>query len=292
MWVLCGIVGVLILAVVIVLLTSRPRSSRSGALRSAARTSVSGDARGAAPASSAADAAQQARYPGVARLQPDATGRIRIPLTEARQPRLPVEGVPDGWSVKEFTGHAVVSLVRDDGQTALRLTSARTSFALYRDVIVDLAATPWLTWSWKVTRLPSGGDVRSSATDDEAAQVYVIFPRWPAPLSQSDVLGYVWDTRAPIDTQITSPKAPNVRIIVLRSGDAGSTWRREGRDVASDYAAAFGRKAPRVGKIALMIDSNDTRTEAEALFGELAFSPAPGPPAGGVPDRPPVGKRS
>ena len=292
MWVLCGIVGVLVLAVVAVLLASRVRSSRSSVSRSAGRTSVTGDARAGAPASTASDAARPASYPGVARLQPDATGRIRIPLTDARSPRLPVDGVPEGWSLKEFSGNAVVSLVRDDGQTALRLTSARTSFALYRDVIVDLVATPWLTWSWKVTRLPSGGDVRSSATDDEAAQVYVIFPRWPAPLSQSDVLGYVWDTRAPVDTQITSPKAANVRIIVLRSGDGGGAWRREARDVAADYAAAFGRTAPRVGKIALMIDSNDTRTEAEALFGELAFSPLPGPPGGDVPGRLPVGKRS
>jgi hypothetical protein len=184
-----------------------------------------------------------------------------------------MEGVPEGWSVKEFTGHAVVDLVRDDGQPALRLSSERASFALYRDVVVDLTATPWLTWSWKVTRLPHNGDVRSRATDDQAAQVYVIFPKWPAPLSHSDVLGYVWDSRAPVDTRVISPKANNVRVIVLQSGEGKGAWRRETRNVAADYAAVFGGTPPRVGKIALMIDSNDTRADAESLFGELVFSP-------------------
>ena len=184
-----------------------------------------------------------------------------------------MDGVPLGWYVKEFTGRAVVEVVRDKGQTALRLSSERASFALYRDVVVDLATTPRLTWSWKVTRLPHNGDVRSRATDDQAAQVYVIFPKWPAPLSHSDVLGYIWDSRAPVDTRVTSPKADNVRVIVLASGEGRGAWRREDRDVAADYTAAFGRKPPRVGKIALMIDSNDTRSDAESLFGELAFSP-------------------
>jgi hypothetical protein len=225
-----------------------------------------------APSPAPASGARAAARPPL-RLGPDATGRIRIPLTDARPLRLPMEGVPEGWSVKEFAGHAVVGLVRDEGQPALRLTSERASFALYRDVVVDLGATPWLTWSWKVTRLPHNGDVRSRASDDQAAQVYVIFPKWPAPLSHSDVLGYVWDSRAPVDTRVTSPKAENVRVIVLQSGDGKGAWRREARNVAADYAAVFGGAVPRVGKIALMIDSNDTRSDAESLFGELAFAP-------------------
>jgi hypothetical protein len=206
---------------------------------------------------------------------PDAAGRIRIPLSDPMPGRLPVEGVPPGWQLKEFVGRALVELVRDEGQPALRLRSDQASFALYHDVVVDLGRTPRLAWSWKVKRLPREGDVRARATDDQAAQVYVIFPRWPSPVRQSDVIGYVWDSHAPVETRVTSSQADNVRVVVVESGPGSAgTWRREVRDVAQDYAAAFGRKAPRVGKIALMIDSDDTRADAEALFGELAFLPA------------------
>ena len=178
-----------------------------------------------------------------------------------------------GWTAKEFVGHASVELVRDEARLAVRLKSEQSSFALYRDVVVDLNEFPFLTWAWKVVRMPAGGDVRQRAADDQAAQVYVIFPRWPAPLQNSDVVGYVWDSRAPVGTQLTSTQAANVKIIVVASGrDQGDTWRVEQRDVAKDYAALFGRPAPRVGQVALMIDTNDTKEAAEALIGDLIFT--------------------
>ena len=209
---------------------------------------------------------------------PDETGRVRVPLSDRPPARLPASGVPAGWEVTEFAGDATVELVRDEGRVAVRLRSTRDSFALHRDVVVDVGQYPILGWSWKVTRLPAGGDVREAGRDDQAAQVYVVFPRWPSPRTSSEVIGYVWDGRAPAGTTLSHPRTPNVRIMVLQSGGARlDTWVREQRNVAEDYRALFGRQPPRVGKIALMIDSNDTRSEAEAQFGELSFA-RPGAP--------------
>ena len=206
-------------------------------------------------------------------LLPDADGRIRVRVSDRAPQRLPADGVPVGWTAKEFVGHASVELVRDEARLALRLRSEQSSFALYRDVVVDLNEFPFLSWAWKVVRLPADGDVRERAADDQAAQVYVIFPRWPAPLKNSDVIGYVWDSRAPVGTQLTSTKAANVKIIVVASGRRQvETWRVEQRDVAKDYAALFGRHPPRVGQVAVMIDTNDTRGVAEALIGDLVFA--------------------
>ncbi len=202
--------------------------------------------------------------------------RIHVPVADRIPARFPAEGVPDGWTLKEFTGRAAVELVREDGAVAIRLRSMQASFALYRDVIVDLREYPILTWRWKVVSLPAAGDVRAASTDDQAAQVYVVFPRWPAPLAHSDVIGYVWDSRAPVGLQVESPKAANVRIIVVESGRGRlDTWQRQERDVARDYATLFGRQPPRVGQVAVMIDSNDTGADAEALFRGLAFEKAP-----------------
>jgi DUF3047 family protein len=204
---------------------------------------------------------------------PDADGRIRVRVSDRAPLRLPADGVPVGWTAKEFVGHASVELVRDEAHLALRLRSEQSSFALYRDVVVDLNEFPFLSWAWKVVRLPAEGDVRERATDDQAAQVYLIFPRWPAPLKNSDVIGYVWDSRAPVGTHLTSTKAANVKIIVVASGRRqAETWRVEQRDVAKDYAALFGRQPPRVGEVAVMIDTNDTRGAAEALIGDLVFA--------------------
>lgn len=209
-------------------------------------------------------------------LSTDAGGRLSIPLAERLPGRLPAAGVPAGWVLREFTGRAGVELVQSEIGLALSLASERSSFVLYRDVVVDLRQFPLLGWWWKVTRLPPRGDGRQPATDDQAAQVYVVFPRWPSPSTRSDVIGYVWDSNAPVGTPLRNPRAPNVRILVVDSGRDGlGAWRRQQRHVLEDYGALFGGAPPRVGAVALMIDTDHTGGAASALFGDMAFMRAP-----------------
>jgi DUF3047 family protein len=204
-------------------------------------------------------------------LVPNAEG-LSVPMSDDPPSRIPIEGVPSGWQLREFSGRAEVELVRGERALAFRLRSSRTSFALYRDLVVSLDEFPTLAWSWKVTQLPAGGDVRERLRDDQAAQVYLVFPRWPSARTRSDVIGYVWDTTAPVGTMVTSPKAPNVKIIVVESGPARrGAWQRQRRNVAADYELLFRRPAPRVGAIAVMIDANDTGSSAEATIGDLMF---------------------
>jgi hypothetical protein len=49
-------------------------------------------------------------------------------------------------------------------------------------------------------------------------------------------------------------------------------WRRQGRNVSEDYVALFGRRPPRVGSLAVMVDANDTASAAEFWITDLAFS--------------------
>lgn len=208
--------------------------------------------------------------------RPDAEGRIRVPVADQVPGRLPAEGVPAGWTLEELEGRGVVEVVRSDGHLAMRLHSQGAAFLLHRDVLLDIREFPYLSWTWKAVQLPRDGDLRDPARNDHAAQVYVVFPRWPSPRTSSDVIGYVWDTEAPVDSRQASPLADNVRLIVVESGhDRVGVWQRQQRNVAEDYQALFGRQPPRVGKVAVMIDADATRSEAEALIGELTFSRTP-----------------
>jgi hypothetical protein len=200
---------------------------------------------------------------------------LTVPMADDPPPRVPIGGVPTGWELREFTGQGDVALVRGEHGLAIRLRSARTSFALHRDLVVDLDEFPILSWSWRVTRLPVGGDVRQRDRDDQAAQIYVVFPRWPSPRTRSHVIGYVWDTTAPVGTTLASTRAANVKLVVVESGAAGlGAWQRHRRDVARDYETLFRQPAPRVGAIVLMIDTNDTGSGAEATIGDLRFARA------------------
>jgi hypothetical protein len=206
-----------------------------------------------------------------------ADGRARVDVPFLLRPAAQVpETAPPGWTLKEFAGQADVLLQRVDGRVTVRLRSDGSSFALYRDVLVDPNDMPILSWTWKALRLPAGGDVRVAALDDQAAQIYVIFPRWPSPLINSDVIGYIWDTTAPVGARLTSPRAENVKLIVVESGSENlGRWLRYERNVLDDYVTLFGKRPPRVGKVAVMIDSNDTRSGAEAMWTDLAFQRAP-----------------
>ncbi len=181
------------------------------------------------------------------------------------------DGLPPGWQIKVNYGRPQIFQSREPDGAALHLKSHRASFALERGVDVDLTATPWLTWRWKVAELPQGADFRASRTDDQAAQVLVAF-------SDRRVISYIWDTTAPRGTMQSASSIPLVHVfaVVCRSGGAElNQWLTEARNAAEDYQRAYGRPAPRVKGLRLQINSQHTGTTAESFFGQVAFRNTP-----------------
>jgi hypothetical protein len=100
----------------------------------------------------------------------------------------------------------------------------------------------------------------------------VTFPRFPTSM-RSRIIGYVWDTQAPIGTVVRSESSALVTYVVLHSGTAeAGRWLTETRNVYDDYTMIFG-EAPTetVGAVSVAIDSNDTRTSAESYVGAILF---------------------
>ena len=183
--------------------------------------------------------------------------------------------VPGGWSLKEFIGHARVKVEKIGEFFAVRLHSERASFSLHKDIDVDVNQYPYLSWAWRVDALPPRGDVRKKDTDDQAAQVYVVFPRFPAML-RSQIIGYIWDSTAPVNTVLTSPSNRMAKVIVLRSGsDRLGQWVTETRNVLEDYRRLYGESPPKAGKVSLLINSQNTKSTAEAWFSALMFTRSP-----------------
>jgi len=196
-------------------------------------------------------------------------------ILDKAPPALPLAGAPPGWEVREFSGKASVSVVRVDETVALRLLSEGNSFAVTRSLDFDLPKYPILTWKWKVTTLPKGGDVRKRETDD-AVQVYVLFPRGLVKAVQSHIVGYIWDATAPAGTRLDSPQpcppTCNLKLIVLQSGGGSlGQWVAERRNVLEDYRALFGGAPPKVGGLSVQLDSNDTKSSAEVFFQDFVF---------------------
>jgi Protein of unknown function (DUF3047) len=189
------------------------------------------------------------------------------------------QGIPPGWEGQTWgktSAFALSVVVDESGQRVLHLESRNDRATITRDLrgSVSLARTPILRWRWKVIALPAGGDARKLETADQAAQVYVTWPRVPA-LLRSRIIGYAWDTSAPAGSTFRSQKTGTVTYIILRSGPAeAGRWLEERRDVRADFLAIYGEEPPDPGAITLSIDSNDTHSHAESLIGPLRFSPS------------------
>ena len=125
--------------------------------------------------------------------------------------------------------------------------------------------TPILEWTWKATILPKGGDLRRKETTDMAAQLYVVWPRFPE-LLRSRIIGYVWDATTPVTTLVKSQKTGTVTFVVMRSGsgDLGK-WLTERRNVVEDYARIYGEFPDNPGAITISIDATPEEIAARVL---------------------------
>jgi hypothetical protein len=205
------------------------------------------------------------------------------PLPAADSPTMPVEdwakqpdgktGIPDGWKGQNWGSPKYdFGIATQGGRKAIHLKSANDSSTISKEVKVDVKTWPIVQWSWQVVSLPKGGDARKSATDDEAAQIYVTFPRFPSAV-RSRIISYIWDTTAPVGSIFKSEKTGLVTYVVVRSGPADlGKWLTESRNVLEDYKKIYGEApAEDVGAISIAIDSNDTNSTAESYFGEIFF---------------------
>jgi hypothetical protein len=123
--------------------------------------------------------------------------------------------------------------------------------------------------------LPEGGDVRKRETDEQAGQVYVVFPKIPSPVNTRSV-GYIWDTRAPVGFSGTSTAYSKMKYVVLQSGpDKLKQWIRETRNVYEDYRGLFHEDQPEVGGVVLYINTQHSKTSAEIYYADIFFSSHP-----------------
>ena len=183
-------------------------------------------------------------------------------------------GIPEGWKGQNWGSPKYdFVVVNDDARKALRLRSAGDGSTVSRDIKgkVNLKETPMLEWSWKVTTLPKGGDSCRKDTDDQAGQVFVVWPRFPEAV-RSRIIGYVWDTTQPAGKICKSEKTGTVTYVVVRSGTADlGKWVTERRNLAEDFKTIYGEEPDSPAAVSIAIDSNDTGSTSEALVGPLLF---------------------
>lgn len=183
--------------------------------------------------------------------------------------KLNPEGVPQGWTLKERTGEAEFKILNENHESIAYFKSNRASFSLERPLQVDPKKFPYLSWKWKVLRLPEGGDVRLKGKNDQAAQLLIVF-------EGRKVISYIWDTMAPVgsisDESIGWPIHLKIKTITVKSGpsDLGK-WVSFTRNIVEDYKKLFKEEPSLIQGIRIQINSQNTQTIAETFFGKIVL---------------------
>ena len=225
---------------------------------------------------------------------PYAAGAADIPSAVARfSSSPPGTALPLGWLHQTLPGVERPNrfdLVSENGQSVLRIVSDHSASTLAFPLHANPAETPLLSWRWKISRAVDGSDFRQKSGDDYAARVYVLFDLPPDRLSLGDrlkisaarllhgvdipaaALCYVWGNRQAAGESGWNPYTDRVRMLIVDSGNGyAEQWRSVTRDVAADFAAAFGEPVPPIAGIAVSTDTDNTGEAVETRFGDLRF---------------------
>ncbi|MCS3904245.1 hypothetical protein J2T55_002281 [Methylohalomonas lacus] len=177
-----------------------------------------------------------------------------------------------GWQSQSFAGETDYQLVEAGGRRVLKADSRGTASGLYHEKSIDLGATPWLHWRWKVQDTLEDVDETTRDGDDYPARVYVVFSGGLAFWRTHTVI-YVWASNQPQGSHWANAFTDNARVIAVQSGDANAgEWQRETRNVRADYEMLFGEDISEADAVAIMTDTDNSDQSAVAWYDDLYFS--------------------
>ncbi|MGH7264518.1 MAG: DUF3047 domain-containing protein [Candidatus Rokuibacteriota bacterium] len=166
---------------------------------------------------------------------------------------------PPDWKPREEGAREIYQVLEDGGVRFVRATAKGTGIQMGKEFDWDLRTHPVLTWKWRPRVFPTGGDERDGGKNDSAVGVYAVFPHSPVSVK---AVKYVWSLAAPVGTTASASRGLT-RMVVLRSGKpAGEAWVEERVNAAQDYQRLFGEAPKRPRGIAVLTDSDDTRSVA------------------------------
>lgn len=201
--------------------------------------------------------------------------------------------LPSPWKIEQFDQRVAATRYQVkvwDGVPAVEASAHRSMSVLVRPVTVNLEATPFLCWRWRVDASIAAADIHSKTGDDYVARIYLMYwvaddhlgfaTRTKLALARAvrgnqvpdAAINYVWDNRSPLGTMVPNAYTDRAMMWVLRSGDAeAKRWVSERRDVRLDFKRAFGYLPSALYAIGLATDTDNTGGSATAGFADLRF---------------------
>ncbi len=200
-------------------------------------------------------------------------------------------GMPNGWNfyrIAPFKKNTVYRLENYQGKTVLSANSKTSASGLAVKLRPRQASNLLLQWEWKALNPIVNADNADGYADDAPLRILVAFDgnKSKLPLKEKmtfemanlisgqempyATLMYIWSGKSPVDTIITNAHTSRIKMIVVDSGwDNLGQWHKHQRDLAADYKRAYGEAPGEVIGIALLTDTDNTKSETRAFYGDI-----------------------
>jgi Protein of unknown function (DUF3047) len=201
------------------------------------------------------------------------------------------DGMPGGWHFYRIAPHkknTVYRLENYQGRTVLAANSKTSASGLAVKLRPRSAQNLWLEWEWKAVRAIPQADNAESQHDDAPLRILVAFDGNKSKLPLKEKLNfemaslisgqempyatvmYIWSGKNTVNTVVNNAHTSRIKMIVVDSGwDKIGEWRKHSRDLAADYKLAYGEIPGNVIGIALLTDTDNTKSETRAFYGDI-----------------------
>jgi len=194
------------------------------------------------------------------------------------------------WEAVPLPGkvRTAFKLEQHDQRAALSAHAQASASMLRQRLNVPADQLGRLRFTWQIDNLMAEADMGERDSEDSPVRLILAFEgdrtRFSAkntmlsdltealtgePLPYATLM-YVWCNHRPVDTVIVNPRTDRVRKWVVESGPAHiRQWRQYQRDIRADFEKAFGEAPGALVGLAIMTDSDNTRSQVRAWYGDI-----------------------
>lgn len=207
------------------------------------------------------------------------------------------DALPAGWKplmFKNVPKATQYGLVKDGETLVVKAVSEAAASGLIREIRIDPNEYPIVQWRWKIVNVLQKGDVTKKSGDDYPARLYITFEYDPeraglfekakfqaakaifGPDVPFRALNYIWESKAAKGSLIPNPYTDWTMMVVVESGTANlNQWITEERNLAEDFKQAFNEPPLMISGVAIMTDTDNTKEQATAYYGDILFKKGP-----------------
>jgi Protein of unknown function (DUF3047) len=194
------------------------------------------------------------------------------------------------WELVTLPGklRTAFKLEQREGQAALQAVAQSSASMLRQRLNVAPEQLGRLQFQWLIEDLIAQADMGDRDREDSPVRLILAFDGDRSRFSSKNAmlsdlsqaltgepmpyatLMYVWCNHRPVESLIINPRTDRIRKWVVESGPRHvKQWRQYQRDVRADFEKAFGEAPGALIGIAIMTDTDNTRSEAMAWYGEI-----------------------